>query len=755
MVARQQETYESTHNYRFSQMHDQQKQDNDDYYYEQRRSIIYFSCKKAKEYLFGKSKKTIKQEQQYKLAVKKEEERKKIIQQEQAEEIKLRTIKEAAILDQLHSQVEQAYQEHQNNLKSSENQDFLDVLHQRTVPFEKSLQEQKLKTESYKLKSSTIGFMQAHKIDHLQFQQFSGLPVQQQLRQELITNLNSFADIAQAHVHNQQLVPFIQSGALVSGMAQNYNQDHQLVDAISATNCSHGFLNCLQAMVTSGRDRCQKLATSLSFFNAEIVKYSLAVARGIATGIVSSEVTTIALSGLGALASTIAPNLTASVYAGATSLFVPIALTAGTICSGILIAELGQLSYWCGTDQFDKVSMELDRIKNFAGQFYNFDQAPVEHVENLAMLSTTLVWPWQRQLIFENLMGMQKVTCQIMIDAEHLVTKTAKVTQNQLHDALKFMQNHELAQVNIWYEKIFDEHFFNIDFKDIPTLVPAGMSGLISSADQFKLATLLMAQQSSNAGKALTVGLSQAVVPIVHNCSQEVIVAVEVMITSTDLSENAIKMFTELKPYLISDRLVDGLANIKDVRQIDDFRVITKNFTDISQLKPYEVLYLNACNYFYPQFVAINDMVKKEQLSIFIDGQIIEIDSFGLFHCELGDMKPGKLETAKRGGHLFLPELKLQTHQLENLKMFDNGYFTCNVKHFEDNEKGDLKTFFPFGTTPLECVEIIIDAIKNPKAVDILASRSPKIIGIKIINKNDQIFKIFVESKRATFYPEN
>lgn len=122
------------------------------------------------------------------------------------------------------------------------------------------------------------------------------------------------------------------------------------------------------------------------------------------------------------------------------------------------------------------------------------------------------------------------------------------------------------------------------------------------------------------------------------------------------------------------------------------------------------------------------------------------------FLCELGDMKSGKLETAKRGGHLFLSELKLQTHQLEKLEMFDDGYFTCNVKHFEDlHGKSDPKTFFPYGATPLESVEIIIDAIKNPIEIG-LVSRNEKTITLSVENQKNQKFIISITHKNVTFF---
>ena len=127
---------------------------------------------------------------------------------------------------------------------------------------------------------------------------------------------------------------------------------------------------------------------------------------------------------------------------------------------------------------------------------------------------------------------------------------------------------------------------------------------------------------------------------------------------------------------------------------------------------------------------------------------------FGAYHSLFGDMRPGNLETAKKGGHLFLPEIKTATHALENFQQLSNGFFSFEVKHIADTEKSEIKTFFPYGKTPLDCAKIIVDAIKNHKSVDMLDSKNSKIIGIRIVNQQDQEFKIFIQNKSATFYPE-
>jgi hypothetical protein len=150
-------------------------------------------------------------------------------------------------------------------------------------------------------------------------------------------------------------------------------------------------------------------------------------------------------------------------------------------------------------------------------------------------------------------------------------------------------------------------------------------------------------------------------------------------------------------------------------------------------------------------------LVKNENLKIIIENEIIEIDGFGLFHSLLGDMRPGCFKTARRGGHLLLPELKTATHALENFQNLEKGYFMLDIKHIEDlSDKLNPKTFFPYGKTPLECAKIIIDAIKNPKNIESIESIIPnKNVNektIDIINQFNQKFRICIKNHIATFY---
>jgi hypothetical protein len=111
-------------------------------------------------------------------------------------------------------------------------------------------------------------------------------------------------------------------------------------------------------MLTNDLMRCEKILTALRFFNREIAKYTASILRGVGKGIISYEVATAATTALTNLATYIAPELTASIYAGATSIIVPIALTAGTLCGIVLMGQLTDLGYLYATDQL-KFQQEL------------------------------------------------------------------------------------------------------------------------------------------------------------------------------------------------------------------------------------------------------------------------------------------------------------------------------------------------------------------------------------------------------------
>jgi len=452
-----------------------------------KRAIIYRWFQKKKESWFGLSKENQEiQDQERAQAIEAENQHRAQVAADLQQ--KIDAFKQP--IDQ--SELEQTYQEHHNNLQNSTNQIFTTTLKKRNLPFDKSLQNQTRATKHFALKPATIGFLQAHNIDHRQFIKLHGLAIQHQLTHELIDNLNAFADIATKQRHNQNLMPIIKAGASVSSMAQDFNQANRLFDAISGTNCSHGFLHYLHGMTLQSFDHCEKMATALSFFNCEITNYTLAAARGAAKGIVSSEIATLLMSGIGTVASTLAPELTASVYAGASTIIVPIAVIAGSLCTLAIIGELGHLGYLYTTDQIDDLQAECNRITIFTGQFYNFDQSPAAHVENIAMLATTLIWPWQRETIFNSLMGIKNIHCNMYLDSDTIVQQQLTVTSKQLNDALEYIKQPELNIFNIEYKKIFNKHIFDFYPNHNPGLVPAGMNQLINAENNIALSQMFL-----------------------------------------------------------------------------------------------------------------------------------------------------------------------------------------------------------------------------------------------------------------------
>ncbi|MBP6869297.1 hypothetical protein KBC04_00215 [Candidatus Babeliales bacterium] len=398
--------------------------------YSKKRSVVYLWCKRVKKSAVGPN------------------------QKEKEEEAKN------------YHELEQAYFDYHLDCKSSSNKYFLDVMEQRKLPFEKSLKQKSPAVQQFKLQNSTIGFMQAHNINYHHFLQLNGFTIQHQLTQELICNLNELADIASQNFNNQDLLPIVQSGALVSGLAQDYNQQNKLSDAMSSTNCSYGLLLYLQAMTLQQSSRCETLLTALSFFNTEFIKYSKAVICGVGKAVAHSEIAALAMTGVGIMA----PRLTQLVYTGATKIITPIVFVAGAICGVALCYELGKLGYLYSQDDKKSLQAELESIKNLAGQFYNFDQAPQAHVENIANLATTFIWPWQREQIFNSLMGMQNVICRVYTP-ENIVEYKRVVNSYQLESAFKYIKRDELAQFVIEYEKTVESHVFSFYPRPTPETV--------------------------------------------------------------------------------------------------------------------------------------------------------------------------------------------------------------------------------------------------------------------------------------------
>lgn len=620
-----------------------------------KRAIIYRWFQKKKESWFGLSKANQEiQDQERKQAIENDNQRKR---QAAADLNKKRDALKQPINQ---TELEQAYQEHQNNVANSTNKTFTTTLEKRNLPFDKSLQNQIRATHSFALRPATIGFLQAHNIDHRPLMELHGLAIQHQLTHELIENLNAFADLATAQRHNQNLIPIIKAGASVSSMAQDFNQSNRLLDAISGTNCSHGFLHYLHGMTLQAFDRCEKMATVLAFFNCEITNYTLAAARGIAKGIVSSEIATLLMSGIGSIASTLAPELTASVYAGASSIIVPIAIIAGSLCALAIICEVGHLGYLYTTDQINNLKAEYDRITKFAGQFYNFDQAPAAHVENIAMLAITLIWPWQRETIFNSLMGMKNIHCNMYLDSDTIVQQKLTVTSKQFNDALEYIKQPELNIFNIEYKKIFNEHIF--DFHPQPKVALAGISENIIEQEiiSFLPSTHLLTEQTNKVTEnVVNTIISQVSSDSLQNLNNEVELTitkqVEVKIIEQNVHHEVIKLqdiltkeitrettkpvnfFVDLTIPINSVRAAELANLVPQIRQLQELAKYTNNFSSVEELISEDILYLNRIYELQTYRAQIKNFLDAHNLFFVHEGKQYFIADIASYHIHAGD----------------------------------------------------------------------------------------------------------------------
>ena len=168
-------------------------------------------------------------------------------------------------------------------------------------------------------------------------------------------------------------------------------------------------------------------------------------------------------------------------------------------------------------------------------------------------------------------------------------------------------------------------------------------------------------------------------------------------------------------------------------------------------------MYLNMCNGLHAHSVEINQLVEKAMLQIVdLEGNVVHIKKFDIYHSFLGEMRPGATSYAKKGGHVVFPESKAFTHTVGEIIPFENGYFDLFVKHIDDKGiKFVPKTQFPLGSTPMENAQMIIDLIENIKdSIKVIPGKD----GMKIFDVTHQCgqeFRIHVVDGLAHFYPRS
>ena len=528
-------------------------------------------------------------------------------------------------------------------------------------------------------------------------------------------------------------------------------------------------------------------------FYHEVLKYSLAIARGVGKTIASYEI----ISALGSVAAYCAPELTAAVYAGAISIVTPIAITACAIGTLMVVFELEYLAELYMTDQV-ACQQEWEKVKKFAGQFYNFDQAPQAHVENIAQCATTFAWPIQREAIFNSLMGMHKVCCNLYTVSGKMIQRAGKVTTNQLHRAQEFANSNQFDRLKIDYEKIFDTTIFSI--RPQPAYALAQINNACDSLEQAALSHIFKNESSHGAEKVATAIIAKVTSSLVEKSESQVTqktkeLAVALTAQKIDqegqlqtikniiaghvstmpeiirqaqivsdfiaqlheINQEQVAIFqASIKPCLKINEIVniEALKAIEGVDQVNQFRDFTNNFTNLEKLQPEEFLYLNLCIWLDPKEKVINLALKDRGGIDIIDPQSKKIlahyEKYDLYHSLLSEMRPGSIRDHTHGGHLFIPELRVAMVEISEIEHIADGFFDMKIKRGSNRKRN---TIFPMGTSVEQAVEILEDTIKNIQEVVEFKIISPTKTSIKITKNNKYGMHLNILEDVARFYP--
>jgi hypothetical protein len=172
------------------------------------------------------------------------------------------------------------------------------------------------------------------------------------------------------------------------------------------------------------------------------------------------------------------------------------------------------------------------------------------------------------------------------------------------------------------------------------------------------------------------------------------------------------------------------------------------------------------CHGLHPYAVRINQRVRD--LNLFIteaNGTKTAIQEFDVIHILLGEMKPVSLTNpsnrglseSTKGGHWLYTDAKVGTHAIGEITILDRGYFDLGVKHIRSSDQANMKTFFPYGSTPDECFDFIIDAIeytiKHPNKLEVLDSKEIDKKIFQVINQYNDKFKLYIEKGTGKGHP--
>jgi Bacterial EndoU nuclease len=389
----------------------------------------------------------------------------------------------------------------QNNhqiLKNSYNQDrsFQQVMDKRLKAFTSSINNPISIVEHVKINYQTAAFLQVQGIDTTQFQQMEGLPIQHQLRHELVDILDTVADYAQQHQYEMYQTHLTKYCAHLASLSQQSNMQGALQQAIDGTNCCHGITHYLKGMVSGVTQAYQQFQTALDCFDAVADSYGdLILQHGAQGAVIAHGLEAIVTAGMIA-----APTVTIAatgVIIGAT------AYVMAPVCFQALM-DLKHFGSACIVGNWYKVVSDLDNFRNFISS--------QETVARMAELAGGAAIPTPNlNYVVDQVLSLRPVITSVqnaseeMVQSLYLMTKSLR--EKVYTQGLELLKLPEFINFNMFYKKICGFHFFDILPQNHLALV--GMErGFLSSTEQVALTQLFTQTEESVAGDLLRSGAS-------------------------------------------------------------------------------------------------------------------------------------------------------------------------------------------------------------------------------------------------------
>lgn len=208
---------------------------------------------------------------------------------------------------------------------------------------------------------------------------------------------------------------------------------------------------------------------------------------------------------------------------------------------------------------------------------------------------------------------------------------------------------------------------------------------------------------------------------LITNTSPSVIQATkdQLFLFAQNMKEKAksivpILTFDNFAKYNRHDIILPEVIASKGIKQIEYWREITKNFTDLGTLQDYHKLYLNYAYYMHHTLEPFRKQVQSLGLSFYHEGQLYKIKDIDLVHVFLGDMRSGKY---KLGGIHHVSEV---TKNMYFMKLKNIHNKIQNVELFRKNKGirvGSNKTstmFIEEWDIPT-CIKVSIEILKKQK----------------------------------------